>query len=71
MAPAPAFCRANKRLVDEYVVAVSMYLRANSDLLITLIRGEDFQHDDEIEAARKVKDGAKRAIMEHRRLHGC
>jgi len=71
MAPAPAFCEKKKALLDQFTSEVSNYLRMQSAQLAAALRGDGFQFEVELTAARKKKDSAKRAVEEHQREHGC
>jgi len=73
----PAFCRENERLTGEFRRAVYEYLNTLS-IQVTLIltpEAVDLERipvlDAGLEQARQRKDAAKRAVVEHRRSHGC
>jgi hypothetical protein len=69
--PSPAFCAEKQRLFAQFTIAVSAYLRAQSEQLKSVVLGDGFGFEDQINAATKRKDDAKRAIQEHQSEHGC
>lgn len=71
MAPAPIFCREKQRLCDEFLMAVSEYLKLESARLAAAMRDDEFQLNRELEAARTRKNAAKESIKEHQQEHGC
>jgi hypothetical protein len=71
MAPEPAFCFEKKRLIAEFVKAVSEYHRMQSAQLAALRKGEDFPFEAELSRAREQRDRAKYSVLAHQELHGC
>ena len=55
------------RLLDEFVAAVSGYLRVESARLAAAARNEESQLAGELEVARQRKDASKEAIKEHQK----
>jgi hypothetical protein len=39
--------------------------------IAAVVKGEDFRFQEQIEQAAERKDGAKYAILAHRKVHGC
>jgi hypothetical protein len=70
-APVPAACIEKRRLLRAFAAAVSDYNRMHSAQLAAVLRGEDFQFQEEIARAAEEKDRAKYAVMAHREAHGC
>jgi len=71
VAPAPIFCNEKKTLMERFTKAVSNYLRMQTAQMRALRNGEGLRFEAEIKSARKVREQAKRAIVEHERQHGC
>ena len=71
MAPASSYCGERIRLLDEFVAAVSEYLRVESAGLAALVRGDESDFDAELEVARRRKEAAREAIRAHQWKHGC
>ena len=71
MASAPIFCREKQRLCDEFLNAVSEYLKIESAILAAAMRDDEFQFDRELEAARTRKNAVKESIKKHQQEHGC
>ena len=69
--PGPAFCAEKQRLMEEFTLAVSEYLHAESQHMRAVASGNGLDCEPEISAAAKRKNAAKRAILRHRREHGC
>ena len=70
-AAAPTFYAEQHRLLEEFVMAVSEYLRSESVRTGAWAKGGESLFDDDLEAARKRKEGAKEAIRAHQKEHGC
>jgi hypothetical protein len=71
VAPAPIFCNEKKTLMERFTKAVSDYLRMQTAQMRALRNGAGLQFEDEIKAARRLREQARRAIVEHERQHGC
>jgi hypothetical protein len=68
--PAAIFCTQQRRLLEEFVAAVSGYLSLESAKRAAAVRGGESVFAAELEAARERKDAAKEAIIAHQREHG-
>jgi hypothetical protein len=64
------YCPEKKRLLDEFMAAVSEYLQADS-FPLTAVVGQPQRFTAKIESARKRKEAAKQALKEHILQHGC
>src|SRR6266700_7033958 len=71
VAPAPIFCTEKKALLDQFMKAVSEYLRMRSAQTAAVRKGDGLRFQEEIETARDRKDAAKLAVKEHLIQHGC
>jgi hypothetical protein len=71
VAPAPIFCNEKKTLMERFTKAVSDYLRMQTAQMRALRNGEGLRFEDEIKAAGRLREQARRAIVEHERQHGC
>jgi hypothetical protein len=71
MGPAPIFCIEKKNLIEDFSAAVSAFIRLQSEEMAAVARGDTFQLEAELEAARARKDSAKQAIEQHTRAHCC
>jgi hypothetical protein len=69
--PGPAFCAEKQRLLGEFTIAASDYLKATSQQLKSVALGAGSGFEVEIESAAKRKDEAKRAVLDHENEHGC
>ena len=70
-AAAPIFCRERERLLEEFVVAVSAFLKLESAQLQSVAEGGDFNQQADLSAARRRKEQAARQLKEHQAVHGC
>jgi hypothetical protein len=68
---APIYCKERMRLLDEFVAAVSGYLRVESARLAAAAGNGESQFAGELEVARQRKDASKEAIKEHEKEHRC
>ena len=71
LAPAQTFCSKKSRLLDEFVAAVSQYLRLEAASLTALPKDGKSLFEADLDTARKRKEAAKDAIRVHQREHGC
>ena len=68
---APIYCTEKMRLLDEFVAAVSGYLKVESARLAAAARDNESQFASELELARQRKDAVKQAIKAHQNEHRC
>jgi hypothetical protein len=68
---APIYCKERMRLLEEFVAAVSGYLKVESARLSAAARDEESHFAGELEVARQRKDASKEAIKAHQKQHGC
>ena len=71
VAAAPIFCTEMRRLLEEFVTAVSEFLRLESARQEAKVAGENPPFDAVFEGARKRKEWTKEAIKAHQKEHGC
>jgi hypothetical protein len=71
LSPEAQFCPERQRLVTSFTVAVMEYLKVQSKQLEALLSDDWYGLEPTIEAARKRKEEAKRAVLAHQRRHGC
>jgi hypothetical protein len=64
-------CAQRRRLVKNFVSAVSEYLRLESSRIAAIKFGDEHLLQSQLEAARKRKEEVKWAIREHQKEHGC
>jgi hypothetical protein len=67
----PTLCEEKQWLIARYIKAGSEFHRMQSAQIAALRKGEGFQFDGEISAARRHIDAARRAISAHEKEHGC
>jgi hypothetical protein len=71
MAPAPIFCKKKQALIAKFEKAASDYLRMQSAQSMSLINGDGFNFESEIEQAREERYRIKDLIVLHQQNHGC
>ena len=73
MTPPPnlVFCAKKQWLISEFTIAVSSFLQLQSEQLKSVITGDGFGFEEEIQAAAQRKDEAKQTVLDHRKGHGC
>jgi len=70
-APVPVICIERERLMLAFAQAVSELNRMQSAQTAAILRGDDFQFEEQIAEATLRRDNAKYAILKHREEHGC
>jgi hypothetical protein len=71
MSRAPNRCPQKQALIAQFERAASNYLRMQSAQLMSVINGDGFQFEDEIEKAGEERDRIKDLILLHQQNHGC
>ena len=72
MAPLPAYCEEKQRLLDAFFAACQEVFRLQNQKLEEVAKGGGMDmFDRAVQSARKQRDAAQAAWVEHIAEHGC
>ena len=70
-APFPKACTEKRKLLKQFVKAVSDQHRIQSAQVAAVLNGQGFMFQSELAEANERKDQLKYAILAHLQEHGC
>ena len=71
MVSVPRFCLRRQRLMEKFVKAVQDHGRLRAAQIDALVLGDRFSFERELADAKKRRDRAKYAFLEHAGFHEC